>query len=350
MLRSHPLTETRWASVATSKRGEDGAAKEGKERDTSVTARVVSGEGQDAEPEKKRGRPRKTLAIDEKATNKEDILPSTPEKEPLVTLRSGRRRSSANPATQFPPRLTALASPHHHNLRTFLRYASLKNLNPTSNVYKGTHYEYTTIRVLASRYYNFQLYRTGRANDLGIDLLGWWKLPGWTSASPATEEDGEDGDAGKGKVEGGVKRKRKVWRKLKVLIQCKAVAPKPAMIRELEGAYVGAPAGWSSPLTSTPQSDSPILALLISTGAATKGVLAALQRSRWPMGLLQITREGEAKQFLWNAVAADSCGLGGLGVTVRYEERRGNKKGDVGGEGEVKRGVRLTWLGKVWRA
>ncbi|KAF2763703.1 hypothetical protein EJ03DRAFT_251338, partial [Teratosphaeria nubilosa] len=166
----------------------------------------------------------------------------------------------------------------HHDLASFLNHTKMTNGSTTSAVYKGTHFEYTVAEALKS--YNFGLHRTGRSNDLGIDLVGRWELP--------THTAGADG--------------------MPVLLQCKFAKPTPAMVRELEGAYTGAPAGWQG---------SGVLAILASTHASTEGVRAACQRSRWPLGVMQITREGEVKQFVWNAVAADA-GLEGLGVAVRY--------------------------------
>ena len=78
------------------------------------------------------------------------------------------------------------------------------------------------------------------------------------------------------------------------------------------------------------------------------------------MGLVQLTAEGEVRQFLWNPVAAQ-VGLEGLGVTVRYGERKGSTGGEMevvqnGGEdgegksgGNVKSNIALTWMGKLWR-
>lgn len=295
---------------------------------------------------RRRGRPRKT-PLPESASHHETTPAASETKVEPASSRPRRNRSRTSKEAQpsLPPRLTSAASTRHSSLSTFLQYARAKDLNPASNVYRGTHYEYTCISTLSSKLYNFQLARTGRANDLGIDLLGWWKLPAYVPAQSdsSTLEDSEastgtDGATGKTKR----RRKSTTFRALKVLAQCKISSPTPAMIRELEGAYVGAPAGWSS---SSSQGPSSTLALLISSGAATKGVIAALQRSRWPMGLLQITREGEVKQFLWNAVAAES-GLQGLGVVVRYSQ---GGKGRDEGQG-VGQSVRLSWMGRVWRA
>ena len=206
---------------------------------------------------------------------------------------------------ELPPRLLPPISQKHHDLASFLAYADRTAMNTTSTVYRGTHFEYTVADTL--RTFSFTLHRTGRSNDLGIDLMGHWTLP--------VQEHG---------------------RTIPVLIQCKAAKTTPAMVRELEGAYVGAPAGWRG---------DGVLGVLVSTQAATKGVSAAIQRSRWPLGMMQITREGEMKQFIWNAVAAQ-IGLDGLGVAVRYASKP-SEDGESGAG--VEQSISLTWIGKPWR-
>ena len=130
-----------------------------------------------------------------------------------------------------------------------------------------------------------------------------------------------------------------------MLVQCKASQPQPSLVRELEGAYAGAPAGWRG---------EGVLALLVASTEATKGVREAVQRSRWPVGVMLVTREGELRQFLWNAEAA-RIGLEGLGVLVRYKDGRGKRTvqeedADVKKSGERAKGsLGLTWMGKPWR-
>lgn len=275
----------------------------------------------DNAPKRGRGRIRKDVATASPSgedTGKDAPTPAA------STSPSGKRprRARTTSSPDLPPRLTTSTSLHHHNLSTFLAHAAQAKLNTNSAIYKGTHYEYICMAALADTTFNFELYRTGRANDLGVDLVGWWAVPD------------DHHDAGIEDKEG--KEKKKKFKKLKVLAQCKSTTspPKPSQIRELEGAYIGAPAGWNS--------SSSVLAFLLTTQPATKGVLAAVQRSRWPMGVLQVTREGEVRQFVWNAVAREE-GLEGVGVVVRYGKETGN-------DGAVKRGVRLTWRGRLWRA
>jgi hypothetical protein len=168
-------------------------------------------------------------------------------------------------------------SPHHHDLPTFLEYASRTNLDPSSTVYIGTHYEYTV--KLALERFGMSLKRIGGRSDAGIDLLGTWPLP--SALQP-----------------------------LKVLIQCKALAKKidPAQARELEGAFVGAPVGWRG---------AGVLGLLVSQKSATKGVRETLGRSRWPMGYVLCSADGKISQMLWNRRAEEE-GMEGIGVGLKH--------------------------------
>jgi len=186
-------------------------------------------------------------------------------------------------------------NPNHNDLSSFLDYATRINLDKKSTVYVGTHYEYTVQASL--RRLGFSLSRVGGASDHGIDLLGTWNLP--SSLQP-----------------------------IKVLIQCKALAQKatPALVRELEGAFVGAPSGWRG---------NQVLALLVTQKESTKGVRDALGRSRWPMGFVLCTNEGKMSQMLWNRRAEEE-GLQGTGVGIRYD---GNSRND--------KEIVLTWRGET---
>jgi len=119
-----------------------------------------------------------------------------------------------------------------------------------------------------------------------------------------------------------------------VLVQCKALKAKlgPNLIRELEGAFVGAPSGWRG---------KGILGVLVSPREATKGVRDAMGRGRWPMCWVMLEMQprdgekgadgngdgkGKVKQVLWNK-AASELGLEGLGVTVKYDSAGGLHEG-----------------------
>ena len=180
------------------------------------------------------------------------------------------RRASRQPLQYPEPSTTS-----HHDLHSFIEYASRTNLNAKSPVYVGTHYEYTVAASLAS--YGLALRRIGGASDRGIDLLGTWALP--SAPEP-----------------------------LRALVQCKAGAVGPHVVRELEGAFVGAPVGWRGP---------GVLGVLASRKAATRGVGDALARSRWPMMFVCCSADGVVSQVRWNQRAAEE-GLEGLHAAVRH--------------------------------
>ncbi len=185
----------------------------------------------------------------------------------------------------------------HHDLASFLAYAQRVGLATDRTVFVGTAYEYRASAALARL--GFRLTRTGGASDLGVDLLGHWQLP--DTAAPT-----------------------------RVLAQCKALrqGPRPQHVRELEGAFVGAPAGWR---------DSGVLGVLVATGTATKGVRDALARSVWPLAFICVSLHGKLEQFLWNSAAGDA-GLTGLAVSVKYSPMT-----TVGHED-----LSLTWRGIPW--
>ncbi|KAF7901147.1 hypothetical protein EAF00_003368 [Botryotinia globosa] len=215
----------------------------------------------------------------------------------LRFLRWGKqssRRYFANSATANASKIKAevddiaypnLQNAEHHDLASFLEYASRNNMDTGSTTYVGTHYEYMVKQALERL--GMSLRQVGGRSDCGIDLLGTWSLP--TAAQP-----------------------------LKVLIQCKAFASKmkPAQARELEGTFVGAPQGWRT---------SSVMAFLVSQQAATKGVREALGRSQWPMGYVLCGAGGKVMQMLWNRKAADE-GLGGLEVEMHYAGGDRNEK------------------------
>lgn len=174
---------------------------------------------------------------------------------------------------------------NHHDLPSFLAHADRSGLDQKSTLFVGTHYEYTVAQVLSK--YGFYLKRVGGHSDYGIDLLGTWTVP--SSKEP-----------------------------LRVLAQCKAIARKssPNLVRELEGAFVGAPVGWKG---------HGVLGVFVTEKPATKGVRDSLARSRWPMGFISCTREGHVQQMLWNRRAEEE-GLEGLGVGMRHAGKDGESQ------------------------
>lgn len=171
----------------------------------------------------------------------------------------------------------------HSDLASFVAYARRTGLDESSTVYVGTHYEYK-VSLSLSRY-GFFLKRIGGSCDNGTDLIGTWTLPASSSTTPLTPV-------------------------LRILVQCKAGARRvgPQHVRELEGSFVGAPVGWRG---------TGVLGVLVSEGAATKGVRDALGRSAWPMVYMRCSKDGVVSQMLWNQ-QAEHHGLEGYGVSVRY--------------------------------
>ncbi len=221
--------------------------------------------------------------------------------------------SSTNPRTQTQPQPQPQPQPlvpptstqNHHDLTTFLSYASRTNLDPASKTYVGTHYEYTVLNTL--RRLRLSLTRVGGPSDGGIDLLGRWHLPD-TSSAP-----------------------------LRVLVSCKAFKGYvgPNIVRELEGTFAGAAAGWRG---------EGVVGMLASPREATKAVREALGRSKLPLVWVLVGLEGQVRQCLWNWKASE-VGLEGVGVTVRYKPKDAGS-GGVGG-GSLEKEVVLTWKGEI---
>ncbi|KAI9843647.1 MAG: hypothetical protein M1838_002522 [Thelocarpon superellum] len=200
----------------------------------------------------------------------------------------------------------------------FLAYAARVDLPPASTLYTGTHYEYTTQRSLAR--YGLELRRIGGRSDGGIDLLGHWTLP--SDVPPSTASTPAPAPP------------------LKILVQCKAIKRPagPQIIRELEGAFAGAPVGWRV-------AGGVLGAMVVPTGA-TKGVREAMGRSSLPLAFFMVGKEdGRVEQCLWNQ-AAVALGLEGLGVTRRYREQGGGMDGSSK-EAGLHTDLALTWRGTV---
>ncbi|KAL8693735.1 MAG: hypothetical protein Q9218_001480 [Villophora microphyllina] len=201
--------------------------------------------------------------------------------------------------------------PLHHDLSTFLAYARSNSLSSSSNVYNGTHYEYLCQSTLARL--GFSLSRTGGPDDRGVDLLGTWSLPSLSPSGP-----------------------------LRCIVQCKSLKAKvmPGVVRELEGAFSGAPAGFGG---------DEVVGVLCSKREATKGVREAMRRSNRPVVWVMVedlggeeVKAGRVRQILWNQRVGD-LGAEGMGVGLRYFPGSG---GD--GDERVQKEVLLTWKTELW--
>lgn len=161
---------------------------------------------------------------------------------------------------------------NHTSLTSFIDHASASNLDTASTVYKGTLYEYTVLESLQS--HAFKLYRTGGADDKGIDLRGTWQLPG---------------------------------NHLDVVVQCKNEAKKigPKYIRELGGIC---------PPTGT-------LLVMASASTYTEKAIQALMASDSPVVLTVVSdfeQGGILRQVIWNTVAGKL--LDALSVRLVHKE------------------------------
>ncbi|CAK7267742.1 hypothetical protein SEPCBS57363_002745 [Sporothrix epigloea] len=223
--------------------------------------------------------------------------------------------TSSSPSLIYPDQPRSVK---HNDLASFLRYAERAGLDTGSTTYVGTHYEYTIAAHLASL--GFHLRRVGGASDRGIDLLGTW-----TISRPVPSSTSEP---------------------VRVILQCKAGAGQrvgPHLVRELEGAFIGAPVGWRTRVgvedgkISENQECSAVIGVLVTEKPATKGIREALVRSRWPMAYIFCPSAGHVQQILWNQQAERTCGLAGLGVTLRHA---------VDDEADAYTHVVLTWQGK----
>ncbi|KAI9826269.1 MAG: hypothetical protein M1826_006691 [Phylliscum demangeonii] len=195
--------------------------------------------------------------------------------------------SSASTPTPTAPPPHHHPHPHHHDLASFLAHARRAGLSSASSVYHGTRYEYQVQAGLQRL--GFQLARSGGRSDAGVDLFGTWRLP-VPGPSPIAA--------------------------LRVLIQCKATRhkrPGPHLVRELEGAYAGAPGGpaWRDARA--------VVALLAAPRQATRGVRDALGRSPLPLAFVMVDTGGRVRQLVWNR-AVRRLGLEDVGVALRYGE------------------------------
>ena len=80
------------------------------------------------------------------------------------------------------------------------------------------------------------------------------------------------------------------------------------------------------------------MGFLVAPSEATKGMRDTMIRSKFPLGFVQISREGRISQMLWNHQAS-LWGLEGYGVTTKFQTRS-NTDGGAGLE------IVLTWDGK----
>ncbi|KAK5261189.1 hypothetical protein LTR20_004302 [Exophiala xenobiotica] len=205
----------------------------------------------------------------------------------------------SRPSSPFKPPSSAAFDPSssHHDLRSFLAHAARTGLSPTSTVYTGTLYEYSTSTTL--RTYGFDLHRVGGRGDRGVDLIGLWHIPRLASrtGSSSTGEWKEHTNPSTGETTVETDTFR-------VLVQCKRLVGKhakigPNLVRELDGAVRGARLGalfdrvFGQHESQTPEATvdgseemgrstgmtGPTIGVLVGTRPATKGVIEGMRRS-----------------------------------------------------------------------
>ena len=197
-------------------------------------------------------------------------------------------------ATQQPLSTLLPPSPssNHSSQHTFLAHSRRTGLNPASTTYTGTRYEYLTLSSLQRL--GIELTRKGGTGDKGVDLVGFWHLPQWQHSVRTDSDTDQNGP-------------EKANERLRVVVQCKRIstttkgskAVGPSVVRELEGAFRGAPSGWRSREST--------VGILVSTKAATKGVIESMRRSEsalaWVL-LEEIDDEAVVKDAAVNAADA----------------------------------------------
>ncbi|KAI0020577.1 hypothetical protein F4780DRAFT_742008 [Xylariomycetidae sp. FL0641] len=220
---------------------------------------------------------------------------------PLWHLSHERLSASHSSTRRFATRALIFPEPpttEHEDEPSYRAYAERTGLDEGSNVFAGTLFEYQVASAL--RRLGFSLRRIGGRADRGIDLLGTWSVP----SSPLP---------------------------LRVLVQCKAAAPRtkigPQHVRELEGAFAGAPPGWRG---------SGVVGLLVTKKHATLGMRDAMSRSKFPMVYAACGDDGNVFYVVWNQRAEEE-GLGGMGATLQYGTAE---------DGSVTRYSVLTYSGK----
>ena len=194
------------------------------------------------------------------------------------------------------------------------RKAKVSARNTTSlahtPVIVGTFYENVCLRALHR--FGFSLTRTGGKSDKGIDLLGIWEPPVPTCASSS----------------------------LRVIVQCKAYAGQvqPALIRELEGAVVGAPGEWRNDDT---------IGVLCTPKGATGGIRDAMRMAGrgiiWvtiekPIDSEHLEAQAKVTQLLWNECVTRMV-ADGLGAGLKF----------MPGQRGVEQEVVLMLNGRVWK-
>lgn len=182
----------------------------------------------------------------------------------VLTINQPKAYTSSAVKTKSPP--------SHSSLESFIHHASLQKMDVESTVFRGTMYEYTVLQALTQ--IRFDLYRTGGADDKGIDLRGTWRL---------LDEDDDDDDDEDREIANHA---------IPVVCQCKNEAKKigPKHVRELCGIA----------------RSRDTLLVLASASHYTEKALQTCMASKDPVCLLVVDRfddGGGLRQIVWNVAA-----------------------------------------------
>lgn len=162
---------------------------------------------------------------------------------------------------------------------------------------RGVAYERACLHTL-QHWLRMQVYRTGGANDRGMDLCGWWAPHALPHAPDVPDE------------------------RLRVVVQCKAEAKPtgPGVVRELEGTLVRAAWDTFAPFDARQQqannamsSEAPLVGVLATLSGFTKQALLHARTSRIPLLFLHLTSPHPAfadlrcAGLLWNDALAQGA-------------------------------------------
>ena len=189
---------------------------------------------------------------------------------------------------------------------------------------RGTQYELACLQTL-ERWLRMQVYRTGGANDRGMDLCGWWAPHALqarrdTEAAPLSAAD-----------------------RMRVIVQCKAEAKPagPSIVRELEGTLVRAvwdkfqPSEMHTSAAPLSAHEAPLVGVLATLSGFSKQAMIQARSSRLPLLLLHLTSpradfaDLQCAGFVWNAALAASQGPLQGRFDVAWIEQRTRPRGKL---------------------
>lgn len=251
------------------------------------------------------------------------LLSSKSKPKPTLNLKTITPPSWRPPPSAAPPlRKQAIAQNqhqrqtkhHHHDLPSYLAYLNTTGTPATSNVAKGTLYEYTALAAL-SRLGFQRLIRSGGSNDNGVDLHGLFAVAaaenGSTAAAHSVAETIKPSRFKKKNEKPGQNRDLRQGIGFKVIVQCKATKRSlgSKLMREMAGVHARSVHDdvFAARLSSTHQQEQeqqqeqkqeqqqqqkryPTVLLLVSDSGLTQQALAQLRASNMPLAYLSLNK------------------------------------------------------------